>query len=136
MPSLRHIDFIPELTFKTSRSSGSGGQHVNKVETKVELIYNLAATHLLDDHQKQQILLNLADRYLNDHVVHIVESSSRSQLRNKKAAIEKLYNLLEEALEERKERKPTELPESIKKKRLKSKKIQAEKKANRGWKME
>ena len=120
-----------ELVFKTSRSSGSGGQHVNKVETRVELNFNVVESLALSDAQKTRLQDKLKTRINKDGVFQIAVESSRSQIRNKGIAIELFLESLEKALAKEKPRVPTKPKRSSKEKRLKKKKIQAEKKERR-----
>ena len=125
------ISFLPELSFKTSRSSGKGGQHVNKVESRVELNFNVLESQLLTEEQKQLILERLHNRIDKEGVLQITVQKERSQYLNKAAAIEKFYELLEKALKKKKKRKPTKISEAAKQKRLKEKKELSEKKQSR-----
>lgn len=99
-----------ELTFKTSRSSGSGGQNVNKVETKVELLWNIVKSESLSDELKEKFTVRLAKYRNAKGEISVTCDTSRSQLKNKETAIIKLRKLLENALKEPKKRiatKPT-----------------------------
>jgi ribosome-associated protein len=122
---------IQELTFKTSRSGGKGGQHVNKVSSKVELIWNINQTAACDEHQKQLLLQKLANRIDKEGLLHIVADDDRSQYKNKEIAIKRLLKLIKESLIEEKPRKPTKPSKAAVHKRLESKKKQALKKINR-----
>ncbi len=124
-------DFLPEITFQTSRSSGPGGQNVNKVESRVELRWNLAASAVLTDIQKSLILEKIASRLTTDGDLLITAQDDRSQLRNKEIALAKFYELLRKSLLRPKPRKATKPSKSAVRKRLEGKKIQGEKKANR-----
>ena len=128
---LQDRDFSPEFSFSASRSSGPGGQHVNKVSTKVELRFHIMNSALLTDEEKNLLLEKLANRITNEGELVIVSQSGRSQLKNKEAVIEKFYRLLKRVLTPRKKRKPTlPSPEAIEK-RLEEKRIRAEKKERR-----
>ena len=98
---------ISEFSFLTSRSSGPGGQNVNKVSTKVEVHFDFQHTASLTDREKELILEKLGSR-INSYGELIVKSQSeRSQLRNKNKAIERIFILISGALTEKPERKPT-----------------------------
>jgi ribosome-associated protein len=129
--SIRATDFLPEFTFKTSRSSGSGGQKVNKVSTKVDLYFQVDDSALLDDDQKKRIKKKLKNKINSEGQLHLSEQSSRSQFKNKKLVIEKFYELLEESLKVQKPRKATKPSKTAVAKRLKEKKIHSEKKMRR-----
>ena len=120
-----------EFNFKAIRSSGSGGQHVNKVATKIELSFSVSESLVLNQHQKAIIIEKLYNRLTKDQVLILQCGETRSQLKNKRIAISRAFSILEAALEVKAERKPTKVPKSDIKKRLKNKKIQSEKKANR-----
>jgi len=87
-----------ELIFITSRSSGPGGQNVNKVSTKVELHFNVMKSLRLSDSEKQIISEKLRKKINHDGELIVMSQSERSQLKNKKKVIEKFYNLLSKAL--------------------------------------
>ena len=128
---IRHIDFSKELKFRTGKSSGKGGQHVNKVETRVELAFDVQNSQLLNPDQKELISQRLSSRINEKGVLKITSQVSRSQHANKADSIRKLYYLLEEALKIEAERKPTKVPKYIKVKRLKDKRHKSELKKNR-----
>lgn len=123
-----------ELLFRTSRSSGSGGQHVNKVESRIEVVLNIPNSIVLSDIQKQIITARLKTRIDSSGNIAVSSSSSRSQNQNKKIATKRLFDLLELALKKKKIRKKTGIPKSVKEARLKSKKKRSEIKANRNFK--
>ena len=127
-------DFLPELTFQTSRSSGPGGQNVNKVETKVQLSFDLKASQNLSEEEKEVLFKKLKNKITEDGILQVQSQEKRSQLQNKELAIKKFYELIQKGLEKKKARKPTKPGKGAIEKRLKAKKSQAEKKANRGWK--
>ncbi|SFC86771.1 alternative ribosome rescue aminoacyl-tRNA hydrolase ArfB [Algibacter pectinivorans] len=120
-----------ELNFKAIRSSGSGGQHVNKVSSKVELTFNVLESLVLNDTQKERILIKLQNRLTTEGVLILQCGESRSQHKNKEIVIKRFLELIKEALKVPKKRKPTKVPKSVIKKRLKSKRKQSEKKSNR-----
>lgn len=122
---------LQELTFKAIRSSGSGGQHVNKVSSKVELTFKLEESFLFDDNQKGRLISKLQHRLTKEGVLILQCGESRSQHKNKDIIIKRFLALIKEALKVPKKRKPTRVPKSVIKKRLKSKRKQSEKKVNR-----
>ena len=123
---------IQELQFKAVRSSGAGGQHVNKVATKVELWFDVTGSDALSEGEKERILEKLTNRINKDHVLQLQCDDSRSQSKNKELAIKRFLELLENALKRKKKRRKTKPSRSSIEKRLKSKKKQALKKVNRG----
>ena len=124
-------DLINELTFKAVRSSGAGGQHVNKVASKVELYFNLQDTVLFTLEEKERLFTFFKNRISAKGILMLSSSESRSQFRNKALVIQRFLSLIEEGLKEKKERIPTRTPKSVIKRRLKNKKQNSEKKTNR-----
>ncbi|WP_395803373.1 alternative ribosome rescue aminoacyl-tRNA hydrolase ArfB [Daejeonella sp.] len=124
-------DILKELTFKTSRSGGKGGQHVNKVSTKVELNFDLKSTSLFTDEEKVRLFLKLANRINSDGILQIITEEERSQIKNKERSIQKLLILLKTALFIPKIRKASKPKKSAIEKRLKSKQITSLKKISR-----
>lgn len=122
---------ISELSFKAVRSSGSGGQHVNKVATKVELYFDLENSEALTDEDKEKLKQSLANKLNKDNILTLQCSETRSQFKNKQLVIAKFLEVIHEGLKEDKKRIPTKTPKKAKLKRLKNKKQHAEKKANR-----
>lgn len=124
-------DIIKAVTFKTSRSGGKGGQNVNKVSSKVELIFNLATAAFLTDEERELLTERLAGRLDQEGNLHIVSQEDRSQLLNKEKTIAKLITLLKSALHVQKKRKPTKVPKAVVRKRLANKQAVAVKKESR-----
>lgn len=120
-----------ELHFQTARSSGSGGQHVNKVETKVSLRFYVAGSRGLSEAEKRRILRKLDNRINNDGFLIVEEQGSRSQNRNKRTAEHRFFELLREAVKKPKRRKGHQPRRANPKKRLESKRRRGEKKALR-----
>lgn len=124
-------DFSSEFIFKSSRSSGKGGQHVNKTESRQSLFFNLEESILLSAEEKELLRNKWSNRLSKVGVLQIDVEESRSQIKNKKIAIQRFYELLKEALQKPKKRKPTKIPKSVIRKRLKQKKLQTEIKKRR-----
>jgi ribosome-associated protein len=124
-------DFSNEFRFSASRSSGPGGQNVNKLSTKVELRFNISQSELLTRDEKIALIEKLAHKITKDGDLIIVSQSERSQLANKERTIEKFYGLLIKILTPQKKRRVTKPSKQAKEKRLENKRILSEKKANR-----
>jgi len=110
-----------ELIFKVSRSSGPGGQNVNKVNTRVTLFFDVANCGNLSDWQKQRILTRLATRADKNGVLRVVSQKFRTQGANRKAAVERLQELLTDALKTRPIRKKSKVSYAAKQRRLEEK---------------
>jgi ribosome-associated protein len=117
-----------ELVFSTSRSSGPGGQNVNKVNTKVTLKFDVAGSALLTEEEKQIITDKLASRITTEGILVLVSQDKRSQLDNKEAVREKFVKLIAKAFEKKKVRKATKPSKASVKERIETKKRHAEKK--------
>jgi ribosome-associated protein len=120
-----------ELTFKAVRSSGAGGQHVNKTSSKVVLQYDIASSVALDEEERSKLLNKLSARLTNEGVLILDSSESRSQHKNKELVVEKLLEIITQGLKKIKPRIKTKPSKASKLKRLREKKAIAEKKANR-----
>lgn len=120
-----------ELKYKAVRSSGSGGQHVNKAATKVVLYFNLLESLVLNEDKKLRLKTFFRNRLNNQGIVVLSSDESRSQFRNKTLVTQRFIELVEEGLKEDKERKPTKIPKAVKHKRLENKRRNSEKKVNR-----
>ena len=122
---------LNELQFKAIRSSGPGGQHANKVSSKVELSFQIAASDGLTERQKKRLLLKLGNKLSKESVLILQCDESRSQHKNKDLVIKRFFKLLEKSLIVPKARKKSKPTRSSIEKRLKSKKIASLKKVNR-----
>ena len=120
-----------ELNFSFSRSGGPGGQHVNKVNTKVELRFNIANSQSLLEEEKVVLLEKLLKQISQEGELIIIAQETRSQLKNKSKAIEKFYEVINKALKPKKKRKPTTVSKAAKERRLKGKRELSEKKERR-----
>lgn len=125
-----------ELKFRFARSGGKGGQNVNKVETKVELLFDIAHSPSLSDAQRERVLHSFASRLDAAGVLHIVAQESRSQWRNREDAVKRLVDLLHRALKPRKKRIKTKTTRAAKEKRLEGKKHRSQIKQMRRFERE
>ena len=123
--------FSHELSYKTSRSSGSGGQNVNKVETSVTVLWKVEDSTVFTESEKERILLKLKNKINAEGILQTTVSESRTQLQNKKIAIEKIQELVNKSLIVPKNRIATKPSRAKVEKRLESKKKLSEKKENR-----
>lgn len=124
-------EILRSVTFKTSRSGGKGGQNVNKVSSKVELIFDLETAFYLDEDEKARLKEKLENRLDSEGLLHIVSQEDRSQLLNKEKTVAKLIELLKRSLHVQKKRKATKIPKAVIQKRLKNKAVNADKKESR-----
>jgi ribosome-associated protein len=131
---IRNTDFYSELKFTSSRSGGKGGQHVNKVSTKVELHFDYMNSAILNDEQKRLVGLKLQSLINKEGVLMVVAQEERSQLMNKRKAVQKFYFLLEKAFRKVKKRVATKPSAKYHKKRLETKKKHSiQKKLRNKW---
>ena len=117
-----------EFHYRFSRSGGPGGQHVNRSETRVELLWDVHSSPSLSEAQRQRLLDTLHSRVDDDGVLHLVSGETRSQDRNRKAVTERFVALLQEALRPRRKRKQSTVSKAKKAKRREEKRRQSEKK--------
>lgn len=122
---------LQELQFKAIRSGGAGGQHVNKVSSKVVLTFDLNSSEALSDIEKERIILKLNNRLTKENFLLLQSDESRSQHKNKEIVIDRFLNILTSALKVPKNRKKTKPSKSAVERRLKSKLRVAQKKASR-----
>ncbi len=134
--NIRELHLESELNFKTSRSGGSGGQNVNKVSTKVEINFHVASSNILNDEQKNFLLEKLSSQLTKEGNLQIISQTERTQLGNKRIAIEKFYTILARTFTKPKTRKPTKPSRSAKEKRLLTKKKNSEIKKRRSKRIE
>lgn len=120
-----------EIQYKAVRSSGAGGQNVNKVATKIQLQFAPATSSGLTDNEKATLTEKLTNRLTKEGFIIIECSNTRSQFKNKALCTQRLFLLLENALKKDKKRIATKIPKAVIKKRLEDKKRNAEKKQNR-----
>ena len=113
---------LQEIILKAVRSSGAGGQNVNKVSSKIVLSFAVADSFGLDEAEKLRIASKLSSRLTQDNVLMLNCDEDRSQLKNKAIAIKRLFQILQNALVIPKERKETAVPKSVIRKRIKDKK--------------
>ncbi|WP_374951512.1 alternative ribosome rescue aminoacyl-tRNA hydrolase ArfB [Mucilaginibacter sp.] len=129
--NLSKADLQREVSYKTSRSGGKGGQNVNKVSTKVELLFDINQSALFTDEEKILLKDKLQNRFNKDGLVQVICDEERSQYLNKEIAVERLVVLLTNALHKPKLRKAAKVSKAAKLARLGDKKAQSTKKADR-----
>jgi ribosome-associated protein len=129
--SMNKEKIINELSFKAVRSSGAGGQNVNKVSSKVVLTYDLNASKALSEEEKELLSVKLKSKLTLENVLIINCDEDRSQLKNKEIVIKRFLDLITKSLVVPKKRKPTKIPRSVIEKRLKNKSVMATIKQNR-----
>ena len=122
---------LQEITYKTSRSSGPGGQHVNKTESRVELHWNIEQSVCLTDEEKSRIRKRLKTRFTEEGVMILASERTRSQVRNKEDVTDRFIELIGRSLIPPKKRKPTKPTKASKEKRLEQKKRRGETKSRR-----
>ena len=110
-----------EILYRFARSSGPGGQKVNKASTRVSLLFDVFASESLSDAQRQEIKERLASRINRDGVLRVVSQKYRTQAANRREAQERFAELLRAALRRKRKRKPTRVPEAVREGRLKDK---------------
>lgn len=122
---------ISELSFKAVRSSGAGGQNVNKVSSKVVLTFDVNASQCLTDEEKELISNKIKTKLTSENILILNCDEDRSQLKNKEIVIKRFLEIIAKALIIPKPRKATKIPRSVIEKRLKDKSTNAEVKQNR-----
>jgi len=113
---------ISELNFKAVRSSGAGGQNVNKVSSKIVLSFDLEASQALSDDEKTLLKENLSTRLTSENILILNCDEDRSQLKNKEIVVKRFLELVKKGLYVPKVRKATKVPKAVIKKRIKDKK--------------
>lgn len=124
-----------EIQYKAVRSSGAGGQNVNKVATKVQLQFFVEQSNGLNADEKATLTEKLVNRITKDGFILVECSETRSQLKNKELCTQRLFLLLENALKKDKKRIATKIPKAVIKKRLEDKQRNADKKENRKFRL-
>lgn len=131
MPNINHSIIEDEIELNFVRSSGSGGQNVNKVSSKVQLKWNIDNSLIFSDFQKHKIKEHLKNKINKEGFLILEAEEYREQSKNRQGVIQKLYLLIHEALQEQKPRKKTKPTRSSQEKRLKIKKEKSQKKQSR-----
>jgi ribosome-associated protein len=129
--NINKADLQKDVFYKTSRSGGKGGQNVNKVSTKVELLFEVNNSALFSEEEKELLNQKLQSRFNKDGLVQVICDEERSQYLNKEIALERLIVLLTNALHKAKIRKASKVSKAAKQARLGKKKLQSAKKADR-----
>lgn len=122
---------ISEVSYKAVRSSGAGGQNVNKVSSKVVLTFDLNASQGLSSEEKERLLVTLTSRLTSENILILNCDEDRSQLKNKEIVTKRFLQILQKGLHIPKERKATKIPKSVIRKRIKDKKNISEVKKTR-----
>ena len=117
---------LSDLRFRFARSSGPGGQHVNRSATRVELLFDVAGSPSLTETQRKQALKALGPYIDRDGVLHLVSQTFRSQLRNREEAVERFRTLMRKAMRVPKQRRPTRPSRVTQERRLASKRRRSE----------
>jgi ribosome-associated protein len=112
---------MSELSFRFARSSGPGGQHVNRSATQVELLFDVANSPSLNETQRQRVLRKLKSRIDKEGILHLVSQETRSQLRNREEVVDRFQVLVREALHVPKRRRPTRPTRAARERRLEEK---------------
>jgi ribosome-associated protein len=123
---------LAELSFRFSRSSGPGGQHVQKSSTRVELLFDVVNSPSLSDAQRARILKRLSGYVDSTGILHLISQSERSQWRNREEVIARFQSLLKQALKRRKRRRPTRPTAASRERRLREKRRRSDIKKKRG----
>jgi ribosome-associated protein len=124
-----------EVTFTSARSSGPGGQHVNKVSSRVTLHFNILASESLSAAQKQRLLSRLRTRISKEGVLRVGAQKHRSQAANRQAAVARFVDLVQDALTPRRPRLPTATPAAVQEQRLQEKRQRSQRKQQRATKI-
>jgi len=120
-----------ELDVRVSRSSGAGGQHVNKTSSRVEIFWNIPSSRAVSDEERSRLMAKLGSKLTTEGSIRVVASDMRSQGRNRELAEERLAELVRRALVIQRKRRPTKPTRASKEARLEGKKRQASKKRDR-----
>ena len=122
---------LSELQFKAVRSSGAGGQNVNKVSSKVVLTFDLSHSQAFEEAEKELLFTKLSNKLSNENLLVLNCDEDRSQLRNKEIVTKRFLDLITKSLIVPKKRKATKIPRSVIEKRIKAKRNLSEIKQNR-----